>query len=83
VYENYTIDELEIHYEAALRRQAKETQRQATTIRIAQYASQKHFKEHMRKLDEVWKKIELAAGRSISTASSFFGGGKEQHRGND
>jgi hypothetical protein len=75
VFEDYTIDELEIHYEAALRKQSKDTQRHATTVRIAQYASQKSFKEHMKKLDDVWKKIELAAGRSISTASSFFGGG--------
>jgi len=85
VMKEYCIDELSLHYEAMVRTSAKEQKRLAIAMRAATQANKKGFQKYMKNLDNIWKDIELAAGRSISTPGSFFAGlaklkGKQQRR---
>lgn len=72
VMEDYSIDELALHYEAMVRTQAKATKHQATMFRAAMHADKRGWREFRKMLDGVWRDIELAAGRSVSNAGTFF-----------
>ena len=72
--EEYTVDELQLHYEALLRRRAKETQRFATAARAASQAGKRGWKEFMSYLDGTWRQIEIAAGRKPHNVEAFFHG---------
>ncbi len=74
VYGEYCIDELILHYESMLRTRAKKTQREAAAIRAATHAAKKGWREFNRHLDQTWRNIELAAGRSIHRQGDFFAG---------
>jgi len=72
--DEYCIEELELHYEALIRRQARQTKHWATALRLAQNGDRKSFKGFLKHLDEMWRKIELAAGRNIVSVDKFFAG---------
>ena len=74
VMEEYCIDELALHYESMVRTSAKQQKRMAIAMRVATQANNKGWKTFMKNLNNVWKDIELAAGRSLSTPNSFFAG---------
>ena len=74
VMEEYCIDELSLHYESMVRTASKEQKRLAIAMRAATQANKRVWRDFMRSLDNVWKDIELAAGRSISTPGSLFAG---------
>lgn len=69
---DYTADELEIHYEALLRRRSKETRHWGLAMRVAQHAGKRGWNRYMKQLDNLWKDIEMASGRSPLPAKSFF-----------
>ncbi len=68
----YTADELEIHYEALLRRRSKETRHWGLAMRVAQHAGKRGWSKYMKGLDNLWKDIEMAAGRAPIPAGRFF-----------
>lgn len=70
----YCMEEVEIHYEALLRLRARHEKRNALMIRAAVNADKQGFKRYVKSLENMWREIELAAGRSISTPEGFFGG---------
>ena len=74
VMEDYCIDELSLHYESMVRTSAKEQKRMAIAMRNATQATKKGFQKYMKGLGDVWKDIELAAGRSLITQGGFFAG---------
>lgn len=74
VMEEYCIDELSLHYESMVRTAAKAQKRMAIAMRAATQADKKGWKSFMKSLDNVWKDIELAAGRSLSTPGTLFAG---------
>lgn len=74
VMEEYCIDELSLHYESMVRTTSKSQKRLAIAMRAATQADKKGFQKFMKNLDNVWRDIELAAGRSLSTPGTFFAG---------
>ena len=74
VMHEYCIDELSLHYESMVRTTSKEQKRFAIAMRNATQADKKGFQKYMKGLGDVWKDIELAAGRSLSTPGTFFAG---------
>lgn len=74
VMEEYCIDELSLHYEAMVRTSAKEQKRLAVAVRAATQSDKKGWQKYMKSLGDIWKDIEFAAGRSISTPGTFFAG---------
>lgn len=74
VMREYCIDELSLHYESMVRTTSKAQKRLAIAMRAATQANKKGWKAFMKSLDNVWKDIELAAGRSLSTPGTFFAG---------
>jgi len=71
--DEYCIEELTLHYEALVRREARQTGHWATALRLAQNGDRKAFKGFLEHLDDMWRQIELAAGRNIVNADKFFG----------
>ena len=69
---DYCIEEIEIHYEALIRRRARDTKQQAIMIRTAMNADKRGFERYAKKLDDTWRRIELAHGRSVSKPDSLF-----------
>jgi hypothetical protein len=72
--EEYCAEELALHYEAVLRHRARTTKHWARVLRIAPNADKKIWRQFTRELDDTWKRIELAAGRSTVDVEKFFGG---------
>lgn len=70
---DFSIDEIEIHYEAVVRKRARDTKHEAVMIRTAMNANKKGFKKYIKDLDDMWRKIELAQGRALSTPARLFG----------
>jgi len=71
---DYCIEELEIHYEALVRKKAEDTKQQASMLRTAINADRKGFRRFIKELEDTWRKIELAQGRVLSSPDSFFAG---------
>jgi len=71
---DYCIEEIEIHYEALIRRRARETKQQAIMIRTAMNADKRGFQRYTKQLDDTWRRIELAHGRSVSNPDKLFAG---------
>lgn len=74
VMEEYSVDELQLHYEALLRRRAKETKRLAMAVRAGSQAGKRGWQEYMKYLDGTWRQIEVAAGRKPHNMGAFFAG---------
>lgn len=69
----YTADELEIHYEASLRRRSEETRHWGLMIRVATNADKKGWAKYVKRLHNLWKDIEISAGRFPQPVQGFFG----------
>jgi len=70
---DYCIEEIEIHYEALVRMHARHTKNQAIMYRTAANADKKGFQRYTKQLDDTWRRIELAHGRSVSKPENLFG----------
>lgn len=70
---DYCIEEIEIHYEALVRLQARKTKHQAIMFRAAMNADKRGFQRYTKNLDDTWRRIELSHGRSVSKPESLFG----------
>lgn len=68
----YSVEELEIYYEAILRRRASETRRWGTAMRVATHAGKRGWGSYIRRLENLWKDIEISAGRFPQRVHSFF-----------
>lgn len=83
---DYCAEELEIHYEALLRRRAVETRHWGTALRVATHAGKRGWAKYTSQLGKLWKEIEMAAGRFPQPVHSFFNAldkvGRKKH-GND
>jgi len=69
---DYSVDELEIHYEALLRRRSSETQHWGTAMRVAMHAEKRGWGKYTARLKNLWKDIEIAAGRFPQPVHRFF-----------
>ena len=74
VYEKYCIEEITLYYESMLRIRAKNTKRVAIAVRAATHADKRGWRDFNRHLDQTWREIELAAGRSTHNQGDFFAG---------
>ncbi len=88
--DDYSYDELLVHYEAVLRCRAEVTKHLAQAIRIANNAKNRQFGQYVKGLEETGKRLDLAFGRRAEVdTSSFFskldqltGAGKTKGDGN-
>jgi hypothetical protein len=80
---DYTADELEVHYEASIRRRAEETRHWGLMIRVATNADKKGWRKYVKRMHNVWKDIEIAAGRFPQPVHAFFGALDQMGRDND
>lgn len=71
---DYCIEEIEIHYEALVRKKARDRKYDAIMIRTAMNADKKGFKRYVTELDDTWRRIELNQGRAISKTENLFAG---------
>ena len=71
---DYCTEEIEIHYEALVRKRANDTKHDAIMFRTAMNADKKGFKRYIKGLDNMWRKIELNQGRAISKTENLFAG---------
>ena len=69
---DYSAEELELHYEALLRRRANETRHWGTAMRVATHAGKRGWASYSRRLEHLWKDIEIAAGRFPQPVHRFF-----------
>lgn len=73
VYDDYTLDELHVHHEAVLRRQADERKEHAVLLRNAANAKARAFKKYLRQLEETGVRIDKATGQFKTTADNLSG----------
>ena len=71
VYHDYTQDEIDIHHEAILRREAAEQKAQANIARVAANAKTKQFSKFIKQLDETGNRIDKATGNFQTTAQNL------------
>ena len=71
---DYTVDELQIHYEAAIRFRAEQQVMAATAVRVGNNAGKNDWRLYVKQLQNTWREIELSQGRTIVKADAFFRG---------
>lgn len=71
VYHDYTLDEIDVHHEAILRREAAEQKAQANIARVAANAKTKQFSKFIKQLDETGNRIDKATGNFQTTADNL------------
>ena len=71
VYDDYTLDEIDVHHEAILRREADEHKAQANIMRVAANAKAKQFSKFIKQLDETGNRIDKATGKLATTAENL------------
>lgn len=71
VYHDYTLDEIDVHHEAILRRHAAEQKAQANVFRVAANAKAKQFAKFTKQLDETGNRIDKATGQFQTTAQNL------------
>ncbi len=74
VLNDYTVDELEIFYEAVIRGKADQMVETANTVRVGHHAGKRDWTKFTKQMGNVWKDIENAAGRPIMKTETFFKG---------
>ncbi len=71
VYHDYTLDEMDVHHEAILRREAAEHKSQANIARVAANAKAKQFSKFIKQLEETGNRIDKATGQFQTTAQNL------------
>lgn len=71
INDDYSADELQVHYEAALRLLADSEGRYAISIRTANNAKKRAFSKYMKSLAQTGKRIDKEMGRTVQ-AQDFF-----------
>ncbi len=71
ILDDYTAEELQVHYEAAIRLQSKREMDLARVIRVSNNAKSKDFRKFMKQLEDTPRRIDRAMGRRESVESIF------------
>ncbi len=71
VYHEYTLEELDVHHEAILRREAEENKALANVMRVAQNAKAREYKKFIKQLEETGNRIDKATGQFQTTAKTL------------
>ena len=72
--DDYSTDELQVHFEAAIRHRSHLNSQLATTIRVANNAKKKDFVKYIRGLEETGWRIDLDMGRVHRNPEAILSG---------
>ncbi len=70
--DDYSTDELQIHYESVIRRRANVTKLGAIAIRVANNAKNRSFQKYLKELDLTGWRIDTQMGRIGMDVGGFF-----------
>lgn len=72
MFDDYSTDELEVHYEAIIRRRARESKQLAMVIRLGNNAKPRTLKKYFKELDLTGWRIDNEMGRLEMDVGKFF-----------
>ena len=72
MFDDYSTDELEIHYEAIIRKRARESKQLAMVIRLANNAKARTLAKYFKELDMTGWRIDNEMGRIGMDVGKFF-----------
>lgn len=72
--DDYTWEEVQVHYEAAIRGDADARHDKAILIRIAEHGKDRTFKKYLRQLRETGLRIDEGMGRTQMSADAIIAG---------
>lgn len=70
--DDYTAEELQIHYEASFRLRADLTVHWTIAIRVANNAKERSYRRYVKNLEDTGRQIDLAMGRIDVETTQFF-----------
>ena len=70
--DDYSADEIEVHYEACLRLKGKKTKDLAEAVRMATLGNRRLFKQYTKELESIGEKLDQVAGRVKFDVEDFF-----------
>ena len=70
--DNYTKEELQVHYEAVIRRRASQTKQLSIAVRVANNAKNRSFQKYMKELEQTGWRIDQEMGRTGVDVEGFF-----------
>lgn len=73
ILDDYSVEEIEVYYEAELRAQARRMKSLTSAVRMATNADRRAIKSFMEKLDKTAEEIDKVAGRHKQSMESLFG----------
>lgn len=74
VLDDYTWDEIQVHYEAAIRQDAYDRRNLALMNRISHHAKDRTFKKYLRQLEETGERLDRDMGRTRDSTNSIIAG---------
>ena len=70
--DDYTAEELQVHYEATIRNRAETMRDWSNVIRVANHAKERSYRKFIKRLEDTGRQLDLAMGRSSTETESFF-----------